>query len=91
MYILRMKRLNLTNSKKPQHSALLKAIELAGGKQESLAKLCGVRQQNVSKWLRREDGVPLKRVIDIEKALNGAITRHQLRPDFFLKTDFTRD
>jgi DNA-binding transcriptional regulator YdaS (Cro superfamily) len=58
-----------------------KAVEVAGS-QTALAKLIGVRQQHVWKWLRMER-IPAERAIEIEQATKGRVTRHELRPDIF--------
>lgn len=63
-----------------EKKALLKAINLAGG-QTALAKKLGVKQQTVYWWLNR--GLPLKRVIEIEAAVNRSVTRYELKPDFY--------
>lgn len=61
-----------------------KAIELAGN-QTALGALIGRDQTTISTWLVNKDGrVPASAAKDIEKALNGQITRAELRPDIFL-------
>lgn len=57
-----------------------RAIEIVGG-QQKLAAACGVRYQAVQKWVRH--GVPAERVLDIEAATDGKISRHDLRPDIY--------
>lgn len=59
--------------------ALAKAIE-AVGSQRALADAVGVSTQAVTKWRRQ---VPAERVIAIELATGGAVTRYQLRPDLY--------
>ncbi|MFO1465838.1 MAG: helix-turn-helix domain-containing protein [Steroidobacteraceae bacterium] len=58
------------------------AIEKAGG-QSALARLIGVRQSAVSNWLNRNKQVPAERVLQVEAALNGAVSRHDIRPDLY--------
>ncbi len=58
--------------------ALKRAIEAAGGVRR-LGALVGVTGQAVSQWGR----VPAGRVLAVEAATNGAVTRHDLRPDIF--------
>lgn len=57
---------------------LKKAIGLAGGLPK-LARIAGVTVSTLCEWTR----VPTRHVIKIERALNGAITRHEMRPDVF--------
>lgn len=58
-----------------------KAVDLAGG-QTALAKLMGVKQGHVWKWLRMEQ-IPAERAIQMELATNGRVTRQELRPDLW--------
>lgn len=64
--------------------ALRRVIEIAGGGVE-LARLVGVTPQAVSQWLRQ--GVPPARVIQVEAAVRGEVSRHELRPDIFGPAD----
>lgn len=50
--------------------------------QEALAIALGVRSPSISGW-RRAGRVPIERCLGIEAATNGAVTRHDLRPDIF--------
>jgi DNA-binding transcriptional regulator YdaS (Cro superfamily) len=63
-----------------ERKALERAIAILGS-QRQLADHCGTRQQTVSKWLK--NGVPPIKVISIERAVNGAVTRYDLRPDIY--------
>lgn len=47
-----------------------------------LARRVGVGPMAVRQWRYRES-VPPERAIDIERATEGAVTRADLRPDFF--------
>lgn len=60
--------------------ALEKAITLIGN-QTKLANAIGVKQQSVNKWLR--SGVPPRRVLAIEEATSGRVTRYELSPDLY--------
>ena len=60
-------------------SAIDKAIRIVGS-QKALADEMGVTKQAVHKWRRK---VPAERVIDIERATNGQVPRHELRPDLY--------
>lgn len=60
--------------------ALIKAIELAGGVSET-AKKIGTTKQAVSNW--KKSGLPAERVIALEEACSGLVTRNQLRPDLY--------
>lgn len=62
--------------------ALQRAIDHAGG-QSALARKLRVQQKHVWNWLNRQRQVPGGRVIDIERATDGAVTRHELRPDLY--------
>ena len=61
-------------------SGLEKAIAIAGG-QTALAKKLNLKQGHVSYWLTK--GVPPKRAVQIEQALNGQVTRSELCPEIF--------
>jgi len=58
-----------------------RAVDAAGG-QTALATALGIRQGHVSQWLRRGK-VPADRVLAIEAAIGGEVTRYELRPDVF--------
>ena len=62
--------------------ALKKAIEIAGG-QASLARVIGKKPGHVWAWLNRDHRVPVEMCRLIEMATNGAVKRHELRPDIF--------
>ena len=66
--------------------ALNRAIELLGG-QSALARACGVKQGHVWHWLSKSRKVPGDYVLTIEAATNGAVSRYELRPDIFGKSD----
>ncbi|MCP3899549.1 MAG: helix-turn-helix domain-containing protein [Desulfobacteraceae bacterium] len=59
-----------------------KAIQICGG-QTALAEKIGVTQPAVHKWLNGLALVDPKHAIPIEKATNGQVTRHQIRPDIY--------
>jgi len=61
-------------------SAIKKAIRAAGGLSLLAAKL-DVTPQVVVNWRKR--GIPAERVLDIERATEGKVTRFQLRPDLY--------
>jgi len=64
--------------------ALEKAIHHMGS-QVALAKALKLPGKNpsmtVSNW--KERGVPAERVLDIERATKGFVTRYELRPDLY--------
>ena len=62
--------------------ALEKAVELAGG-QTALAESIGVKQTHIWNWLNRDKRVPAERVIAVEQATDGRVSRHSLRPDIY--------
>lgn len=59
-------------------AALERAIDFAGG-MTPLARKINVTRQAVFHWRRK--GVPADRVVDIEGAVEGMVTRRELRPD----------
>jgi len=61
---------------------LQKAI-LHLGSQSALARAIGTKQQNVWGWLNGSKRVPAEFVIPIEKATDGRVTRHEIRPDIY--------
>ena len=69
-------------------TALERAVEAAGG-QTALAERIGngVKQTNVWNWLNREKRVPAERVLAVEQATDGQVSRHELRPDLYPSED----
>ncbi|MBL8630438.1 MAG: pyruvate, phosphate dikinase [Rhodospirillaceae bacterium] len=59
-------------------TALERAITEAGGV-VSLARAINVTSQAISQW----DRVPAERVLAVEKATGGKVSRHDLRPDLY--------
>jgi len=66
-------------------TAIEKVISILGS-QTTLAKLIGVAPQSVHQWVAAGKP-PGNRVIEIERLVNGAVTRNELRPDFYPFTD----
>lgn len=64
-------------------SAIKKAIRKAGGVSK-LAKSLKVKPQVVNNWRYRES-VPPDQCLAIERATDGQVTCHDLRPDVFPK------
>lgn len=64
--------------------ALKTAIRIAGS-QEALGEMIGKDQTTISTWLlgKTKKGVPAEDALLIENAVNGAVTRHELRPDLY--------
>jgi DNA-binding transcriptional regulator YdaS (Cro superfamily) len=60
--------------------ALEKAIEHQDGTANMAEKL-GVSRQAINQWKTR--GIPAERAVQIEKLLEGQVSRKQLRPDLF--------
>ena len=67
-------------SKPTQPSPLALAINVAGS-QVALARICGVGQSTVSKWLSGRGLLPAEHVLTVEAATG--ISRHTLRPDIY--------
>lgn len=65
-----------------EREALERAVTLTGG-QTALAKAIGVRQSHIWNWLNREGRVPAERVIAVEQATEGRVSRSDLRPDLY--------
>ena len=63
---------------KNRDSALERAIEVVGGV-VSLADSLGISKQAVSGW----EQCPADRVLQVEAATNGVVSRYKLRPDIF--------
>ena len=51
----------------------------AAGSAAKIAEHLGIKPQAISQWSQ----VPALRVIAIERFLNGAVTRHEMRPDIY--------
>jgi DNA-binding transcriptional regulator YdaS (Cro superfamily) len=62
--------------------ALQKAIELAGGQSE-LGRRISAKQQTVHYWVSVMGKAPAEYCRPIEAAVDGQVTRYQLRPDVF--------
>ncbi|MBU2789707.1 helix-turn-helix domain-containing protein [Acidithiobacillus caldus] len=68
--------------------SLLLALQIAGS-QRALAKLAGVSQPAVHKWVKGLSSPGLKASVQIERATNGAVRCSDLRPDIFGPPDTT--
>lgn len=60
--------------------ALKRAVEKAGS-QSGFARICGVGQPAVWKWLNRAKPLPAEHVLAVEAATR--VSRHDLRPDLY--------
>jgi DNA-binding transcriptional regulator YdaS (Cro superfamily) len=56
-------------------------FEAAGGQSE-LAKKLGICKSAVNKW-KLKNTVPIGRIVEVEKATAGKITRYQMRPELY--------
>lgn len=61
------------------------AINAAGGVAK-LAAMLSLSSQAISQWTR----VPAERVIEIERATGGKITRHEMREDLYPRDETFR-
>lgn len=61
---------------------LRKAIAIVGG-QTALARAIGLQQPHVWYWLNKGCPVPAEHCAAIERATEGKVSRHDLRPDLF--------
>lgn len=69
----------------PALKALERAIQACGGPAR-LAEAVGVKRQAVNGWLstmRTGRRFPAGRVLAVEKATGGTVSRHDLRPDLY--------
>lgn len=62
------------------YEALRKAVERAGS-QSAFARICGVTQPSVWKWLQSGKRLPAEHVLCVEAATG--LSRHSLRPDIY--------
>ncbi len=60
--------------------ALEQALQIAGSQSE-LARICGVQQPTVWKWLQSSKRIPAEHVLRVEAATR--VPRHYLRPDIY--------
>lgn len=51
--------------------------------QDAFAQALGVSQGLVSHWVTGRARIPAERVLTIEAATGGQVTRHELRPDLY--------
>lgn len=63
-------------------SPLQRAIKKVGSQAE-LARRIGKQQAHVWNWLHRDNKIPAESVLEIERATEGEVTRHELRPDLY--------
>lgn len=59
-----------------------RAIE-AHGSQVKLAKAVGCSQQYISWLLSDAKQISVEKAVEFERATGGAVSKHDLRPDFF--------
>ncbi len=62
--------------------ALQKAIDIAGG-QSALGRMIGRDQKAIWAWINTTQKVPAEDVLKIEEAMQGKISRYDLRPDVY--------
>ena len=62
-------------------SASLKTAVLKSGSQSAFARLCGVSQTAVWKWLQSAKRLPAEHVLKVERATG--VSKHLLRPDIY--------
>ena len=61
---------------------LEKAVELVGSQAE-LARRIGKKQAHIWNWLNRDGRIPADMVLAVERATDGKVSRHELRPDIY--------
>lgn len=65
-----------------QHPLVAKAIALFGA-ERFLARRIGVSQQHVNRLLNRKQRITAEVAIKIDRATEGKVPKHELRPDLF--------
>lgn len=60
---------------------LERAIQ-AVGSQQALADALGIKSPSIAEW-RKRGRIPAERAVEIERATDGAVTCHELRPDLW--------
>jgi len=65
--------------------ASLKTAVLKSGSQSAFARLCGVSQTAVWKWLQSAKRLPAEHVLKVERATG--VSKHLLRPDIYPETE----
>nr|WP_317893806.1 YdaS family helix-turn-helix protein [uncultured Sphingomonas sp.] len=68
-------------SKTPEPADALQVAVQRASSQSALARLCGVSQPAVSKWVRQGKHLPAEHVLTVERATG--VSRHLLRPDLY--------
>lgn len=58
-------------------------MKASGTTQAELARRVGVTPPMVWQWLTNYRGIAAERVLAIEAATDGAVTRYELRPDIY--------
>jgi len=67
-----------------KNTIIEKAIAVVGSQKELARRIGGkVKQQHIHRWLYLTKCLPAERAIQIEIATDGAVTRHELRPDLW--------
>lgn len=61
---------------------VLQKVIAACGSQAKLAERIGVSPMCISMWKKRGQ-VPAARVIQVERATGGQVTRYEIRPDLY--------
>jgi DNA-binding transcriptional regulator YdaS (Cro superfamily) len=47
------------------------------------ARNVGMSRSNMLRLVKGQRKIPAERVLDLERATNGKVTRHELRPDLY--------
>lgn len=69
-------------------SAIQKAVDVAGS-QTALARKLKLTPQRIQQWVSTGK-VPAERVLDVEAAVGGLVTRFELRPDIYPRLNADR-
>lgn len=63
--------------------ALKRAKLIMGWSEADIAEVVGVKQPSVNHILKNSQRVPAEWCLPIERATEGKVTRHELRPDLY--------
>lgn len=69
---------------------IARAVKLKGS-QQKLAEAAGCTQQQISYLLNEASGISAEMALKMERATDGAVSRHDLRPDIYGSSPESRE